>query len=74
MIRKKDDKYWREMTWGWYAVPYPSRERNANKDSYSATDLKVCNDCDRVYSLDTNRGSSKKYKQYNIYQIFVKRI
>lgn len=72
-MKRKDDKYWKKMTWDWYAVPYPSREYyNVSKKPYSATDLKVCDDCNRVYSVDTNKGSSKNYRQYN-YSNFIRR-
>ena len=70
MIKRKDYKYWNKMTWGWYAVPYILEANHGKKrdDNKNAT-LKFCKTCKEIYTVDTNKGSSNKFTQYNYGQL-----
>lgn len=68
---KFDDNYWRKMTWDWYAVPRV-RDASYGRDRSKGVQggLRCCPKCDVVYSVDTNKGGSKRYKQFNYLGLF----
>ena len=67
-MKRKDIKYWGKMTWDWYAVPFVVDSYKYKKRAriYSVnTDLRYCEKCENVYSVNSNKGGMEYYPQYN---------
>ena len=67
-MKRKDIKYWGEMTWDWYAVPFvvdSSKYKKRARIHSVNTDLRYCEKCENVYSVDSNKGGKTYYPQYN---------
>ena len=64
-MSKYDYKYWRKMTWDWYALKMEVRESKRKPRTKGNNGvLRRCTECDFVYSIDSNIGSNRLKRMY----------